>query len=300
MKSSMMVAASAAMVAMASPVEKRKLETSWVMQYYTVTVTGTETEPTSTAKPVIPHEMQRSTSEAPSVVVVTVTPSAPAPAPEPTTTQPSVVVVTATETPKQAAPASTSTPAVQQSSPSSDTSSEPNSDDFVSAAVYHHNIHRSNNSSPDVSWSDKLAGYASNTAATCKMVHDMDQGDKGYGQNLADWALSSGAFELGAAGAVKMAVSDYWYNGEINSFRPEYYGQATPDMSNFESWGHYSQLVWKESTQIGCASQYCEKGTMYTDFDAWFTVCNYSPQGNMNDGYGKNVLKPLGKSTVAV
>lgn len=87
------------------------------------------------------------------------------------------------------------------------------------------------------------------------------------------------AYKLGDTGAVKMAVSDMWYNGEFNNFLPAYYGEDSPDMTFFESWGHMSQLVWKESTEVGCSSHYCEKGTMYDDFDAWFTVCNYSPPG---------------------
>lgn len=91
--------------------------------------------------------------------------------------------------------------------------------------------------------------------------------------------MSSGAEELGAAGAVKMAATNMWYDGEFEAFLPSYYGQATPDMGNFEAWGHISQLVWASSTTIGCASQFCPRGTAYDNLDAWYTVCNYSPPG---------------------
>lgn len=106
-----------------------------------------------------------------------------------------------------------------------------------------------------------------------------DQGSGGYGQNIALWGVSSGAEELGATGAVKMATTNMWYDGEFNSFLPEYYGKATPDMINFESWGHLSQVVWADTKTVGCHAQFCPRGTAYSNLDSWFTVCNYQPPG---------------------
>jgi hypothetical protein len=93
------------------------------------------------------------------------------------------------------------------------------------------------------------------------------------------WAGSSGAEELGEVGAMKMATTSFWYNGEFSKYLPEYYGESTPDMSDFEAWGHLSQLLWAASDGLGCHVQFCAKGTMYSDMDAWYTVCNYSPPG---------------------
>lgn len=106
-----------------------------------------------------------------------------------------------------------------------------------------------------------------------------DQGSANYGQNIAMWATSDNAAALGAAGAIGMASHDMWYNGEINKFLPSYYGESNPDMSDFEGWGHFSQLVWKDSTQLGCYAKLCAAGTMYSDMDAWYMVCNYRPAG---------------------
>ncbi|KAI0172816.1 PR-1-like protein [Hypoxylon sp. FL1284] len=313
MKSSVLVATTAALLATASPVdmEKRKYETSWVYVEQTVTVTGTETTPT--AKPTMPFiagEKQR-----PNV------PFSPVPVPEPSPIQepstPSAVIVTVTASPSLAKPtiqpapeptSQTQTQAEQstQAPPSSTESSAPAStsapenptsdgNDYVSLALSRHNLHRSNHSAPSVTWSDKLAGYAGITAATCVFKHDMDEGDKNYGQNLASWGESSGAKEMGEAGAIKMAITDFWYNGEFQKYAPSYYDSAGPDMSTFESWGHFSEMLWKDVTEIGCVSQFCPAGTMY-DMDSWFTVCNYGPQGNIAGAYQTNVLKPLGKS----
>lgn len=93
------------------------------------------------------------------------------------------------------------------------------------------------------------------------------------------WASSSDPESLGASAALAQAITDMWYDGEINSWPAADYGQATPDMSNFESWGHFSQVVWAGSTSAGCYSQYCAPGTMYADMGAWYTVCNYYPAG---------------------
>jgi hypothetical protein len=75
------------------------------------------------------------------------------------------------------------------------------------------------------------------------------------------------------------ATTNMWYNGEVDLFLPSYYGEANPDFSNFDAWGHFSQLVWKSTTKIGCATQYCEAGTMYSGMSSWFTVCNYAAEG---------------------
>jgi len=44
---------------------------------------------------------------------------------------------------------------------------------FEDTSVYHHNIHRSNHSAPDVSYDDTYAGYAAQTAKNCKFAHDV-------------------------------------------------------------------------------------------------------------------------------
>ncbi|KAH9888727.1 scp-like extracellular protein [Xylariomycetidae sp. FL2044] len=319
MKTSALVAATSAVLAMASPLQKREIKTDIVMEYHTVTVTGgeapqptfvgakhfhtefhtdvevesfttTEQAPVVVVTTVVQAENVEPTSTPPVVVYVTATAEAD---PEPTTSEVPVEVPTTSEIPVVEAPATSTSTSEAAAEPT-----EPAGDDMPSAAVYHHNLHRSNHSAPELTWDNTLAGYAANTAATCVFKHDMDQGSGGYGQNLAMWAVSDGAADLGEAGAIKMATTDMWYDGEFAAFKPEFYGQADPDMSNFESWGHLSQLLWKSTETLGCATQFCAKGTMFDTMDAWYMVCDYGPQGNVAGQYGTNVLAPLGKASI--
>jgi hypothetical protein len=104
------------------------------------------------------------------------------------------------------------------------------------------------------------------------------EGGGDYGQNIAAYGATADNGMTGTQ-AVAMAITDMWYNGEVNSYLPSYYGQDTPDMSNFEAWGHFSQVVWDGSTGIGCAAVLCPDGSIFNGFETWFTVCNYFPAG---------------------
>ena len=76
-------------------------------------------------------------------------------------------------------------------------------------------------------------------------------------------------------------ISDLFYNGEVNYFEG-LYGQAQPSMDNFEKWGHFSQIVWKGTTHVGCATQDCTQqglANVGSTVAKYFTVCNYKSPG---------------------
>ena len=119
----------------------------------------------------------------------------------------------------------------------------------------------------------------------------MDGG--GYGQNIAAGVDASG---------IDRVITDMFYNGEVNWYNG-LYGQAQPDMTNFEHWGHFSQIVWKGTSNVGCATVDCSSapnGLQNTggSVPPYFTVCNYDSPGNFANEYGDNVGKPLGNPTV--
>ena len=104
-----------------------------------------------------------------------------------------------------------------------------------------------------------------------------EAGGGGYGQNIA-----AGVNEEG----VDRVITDMFYNGEVNWY-DGLYGQASPSMVNFEHWGHFSQIVWKSTTQVGCATQYCPNGLGNTGSNVppYFTVCNYKGPGMYHLSY---------------
>jgi len=287
MRSSAVFTLLCAGLAIASPLHKKALVYDIFTDIVYVTVTDGE-EPATSANPSTHYHHVHTPTAAPTTPVV---PSAP------------VVDLYATPTP---APASSSSPeAMYTPQPTTTTTQTPalavaaavaSPTDFQSTALYHHNIHRANNSVSDLTWDSTIAGYAATVAASCVYAHNLTPGGGGYGQNIAVYGSSSDAGDDSSTMIAK-AATDMWYNGEIELFLPSYYGEANPDFSNFESWGHYSQMVWKSTTGVGCAVQYCAAGTIFS-MESWFSVCNYNPPGNMGGAYGTNVLEPLGQDTV--
>ena len=80
----------------------------------------------------------------------------------------------------------------------------------------------------------------------------------GEGENLA-WA----SWALTPTQAVNM-----W--GDEKSLYTSY---VPIDSSNYQTFGHYTQMVWRDTTQIGCAVVTCASGGSVV-------VCRYSPPGN--------------------
>ncbi|KAH0555891.1 hypothetical protein GP486_006162 [Trichoglossum hirsutum] len=207
-------------------------------------------------------------------VITTITGDAPEPTPVQQDQQP--------PPPPDNSPAPAPSP---QSSPASYTPSG----DYSTNCVNAHNVHRSNHSVGPVSWDDGLASIAAQIASTCVWGHDTNAGGGGYGQNIAAGY---------GPGDVAKVISDLWYNNEVGCY-PQY-GVPTPDMGNFENWGHFSQMVWKDTTLIGCATQSCPGGLsgLGSGVGPYFTVCNYRNTGNVKEYFGANVLPSLGNPTV--
>jgi hypothetical protein len=106
----------------------------------------------------------------------------------------------------------------------------------------------------------------------------------GYGQNIGYGVEEASIGEM---------ITNLMYNDEMMYFA-ELYGTASPDMSNFDAWGHFSQIVWKGTEEVGCATVVCPSLGNAGGSNVPFTVCNYSPAGNYDGEYAANVLAPQG------
>ncbi|OAA60242.1 scp-like extracellular protein [Niveomyces insectorum RCEF 264] len=300
MKSSLALVLASSLLAAAGPI-KRAVFTNTVtdLVYVTVTVSPSSTKatvvattPTTTAaaKPTTPNAAVETLTR---TVTPTPAPAAPtqAPAPAPPAPAPAAPAAPAAQVAHGPA-AAPAPPAAQASAPS----------DYAGAAVNQHNLHRTNHSAAAVSWNSDLASYAATTASSCVFAHDLTPGQSTgpYGQNIAVYGASGNAAGLDTSKIVGNAISNEWYNSELLQYPLSNYGSSSPDTSNFEHWGHFSQIVWAATSEIGCASQFCAAGTIYSSLDSWFTVCNYRAQGNIAGQYGQNVFPPLGQASVSV
>lgn len=151
MKSSLLLI-SGASIAAALPKVDIVVETEY--QYYTVTQEVVQTVPAGKPLGINVALAQTSVTPTTSTIIPVVTVTIDADLSPATTTSSTSVKVATPSAAAQDAPAASPT-------------------DLASTAVYHHNIHRANNSAPAMTWGSTYAGYAATVAASCKFAHDL-------------------------------------------------------------------------------------------------------------------------------
>lgn len=134
-----------------------------------------------------------------------------------------------------------------------------------------HNKWRTEVSVPAMKWSTALAdsaqAYANHlkTAQACKPSHS---GATDLGENLF-WAsaltYSNGITKVQAISPAQAIES--WGSEKIN------YNYDTNSCDENKVCGHYTQIVWKSTTELGCGKAVCADNSQ-----VW--VCNYTPAGN--------------------
>jgi uncharacterized protein YkwD len=139
----------------------------------------------------------------------------------------------------------------------------------AAAWVDAHNRYRAKHCAAALTWSAKLAEVAQRWANAlrdrgCQFGHSGGN----YGENLA--AGTQGT--LDPASVVKM-----WYD-EIAQYR-------FPDGGFSTETGHFTQVVWRGTKQVGCGHSQCKGMDIY--------VCEYDPPGNWEGQYRDNV-RPRG------
>ena len=130
-----------------------------------------------------------------------------------------------------------------------------------------HNAERARMRAPPLQWDPRLAAaaasYGRSLARIGRLQHAPAAHRLGQGENL--WMGTRGAF------------SPEQMVGSWVAERSLFHAGVFPDVSRNGRWsdvGHYTQMIWKGTTHIGCAIHRSPR---------WdFLVCRYSPPGNVN------------------
>ncbi|GAB5464834.1 MAG: CAP domain-containing protein [Candidatus Kapaibacteriales bacterium] len=117
-------------------------------------------------------------------------------------------------------------------------------------------------------WSDELADYAEEWAIElssrgCQLEHRPRDGafKQIYGENLY---MSFSSNEADVPSLAEAALA--WYS-EIDDYNGEPIGESVAVV------GHYTQIVWRNTTEVGAAKIKCDDGS-------YIIVANYNPPGN--------------------
>jgi len=118
-----------------------------------------------------------------------------------------------------------------------------------------HNQYRAQHGAPPLTWNSDMASYAEQSTTNCVMAHTGGQ----YGENLA-FGYSD------VASAVKA-----WYDegSQYDASNPGFY----------ENTGHFTQLIWKATTEVGCYNRQCG--------DSQYLMCEYKVPGNVVGNNGQ-------------
>ncbi len=129
----------------------------------------------------------------------------------------------------------------------------------ITAITAHHNKVRADVGVGPLQWSNDIAAFAQQWAeqlaqSSCAMKH---RSPNAYGENLFQ-----GTF--GAYTAVD--ASKAW-----ETEKKDYRGGALTE-SNWHPAGHYTQMVWRQTSHLGCGQAVCR--------NTLIVACNYDPPGN--------------------
>lgn len=136
-----------------------------------------------------------------------------------------------------------------------------------SSALNSTNYFRSQFLAKPLKWDSTLAAFAQQHAEKCLWEHSGGP----YGENLA---LN---FQTPALGIDAWADEEKKYRYPSEGFS--------------EETGHFTQLVWQNTTRLGCGAVNCDNDAP-NGAKGWFLVCEYNPPGNVEGGYRWNVQKP--------
>jgi len=177
--------------------------------------------------------------------------------------------------------------------------------DYASTVLFHHNMHRANHSASPLTYSSTLAAYATSLSQSCNSLSgtSVPAVNASYSTNTYAYYTSNREDSSHESEQTARAIST-WYNEELDTYIADSAAMMTEPTDYTNGILHFSQVVWKDTTEVGCAATKCEEGTALNPEDiwpvSWAVVCAYSSAGNCvgnacpDNGFLGNVGAPLG------
>lgn len=128
----------------------------------------------------------------------------------------------------------------------------------IALLLERHNFWRSEVGVTDIKYSNELAEVANSWAIEIKKQGCVfKRSENAYGENM-----------------FKGTVGETTIGDAVDSWGAEkqYYDIKKNKCESDEICGHYTQIVWKNTTDIGCAKTICDGSVIW--------ICNYNPPGN--------------------
>jgi pathogenesis-related protein 1 len=124
-----------------------------------------------------------------------------------------------------------------------------------------HNAARADVGVEPLTWAPKLGAFAQEWANALAGKGDLDhRANDAYGENLG-------------INQTPQAAVESWLGEKAG-----YQRGTVVTADNTDAVGHYTQMVWKATTTVGCGKAVMKRGA-YEGFVV--LVCNYSPAGNV-------------------
>jgi pathogenesis-related protein 1 len=126
-------------------------------------------------------------------------------------------------------------------------------------------------------WDSTLESSSKTYCAQCVWAHSVTSTST-YGENLA----------MNAKSPVTVFPMSSWKD-QINGWYTEWQSWDCPTNACSGVCGHLTQIVWKDTTAVGCGVARCDPGTV-SSMESQYLVCQYTKRGNF---VGKHPLTLL-------